>query len=153
MVPPFGGVVNYFFLVLLIGVTAYALVAGGAPERIGAAVYVAGTEATHLVLATHVGHRWLQVETGVFIVDVVTLLAFAALALRSDRFWPIWVSALLGLAVLGHLARWWMGGEIVWYAYAFVSTIWSYPILAIIALGTWNHQRRRAGVTAPRATT
>lgn len=143
---------NYFFLVPLVAVTAYAFVAGGAPERIGAAVYVAGTEATHFALATHVGHRWLQVETGVFVADVVTLLAFAALALRANRFWPIWVSALLGLAVLGHLARWWMGGEIVWYAYAFVSTIWSYPILAIIAAGTWNHQRRRAGAIAPRAT-
>lgn len=143
---------NYFFLILLIVVTAYAFVAGGGPERIGAAAYLAGTEATHFALAPHVGHRWLQVETGVFIVDVITLLAFAVLALRSDRFWPIWVSALLGLAVLGHFARWWMGSEIVWYAYAFVSTIWSYPILALIALGTWNHQHRRADLTAPKAT-
>jgi hypothetical protein len=132
---------NYYFIALLAIGSLYAFVAGGAPERIGAALYLAGSEATHLFLATHVGHRWLQVEFGVFIVDVVTLLAFVLLALRANRFWPIWVSALLGIGVLGHLARL-AGPDILWYAYVFVSSIWSYPILAIMALGTFNHQRR-----------
>jgi len=51
------------------------------------------------------------------------------------------VSALLGLGVLGHLARW-AGPDAIPWAYAVVLTIWSYPILAIIAIGTFNHQRR-----------
>ena len=72
---------------------------------------------------------------------------FCVLALRADRYWPIWVSALLGLGVLGHLARW-AGPDVFPWAYAVVLTIWSYPILAIIAIGTFNHQRRaRAGIS------
>ena len=85
--------------------------------------------------------RWRSVEFGVFIVDVLVFVAFIVLALRANRFWPIWVSALLGLGVLGHLARW-AGPDVIPWAYAVVLTIWSYPILAIIALGTFNHQRR-----------
>ena len=69
-------------------------------------------------------------------------LLFCVLAVRANRFWPIWVSAFLGMGVLGHLARW-AGPDVLWYAYAVVLTIWSYPILAIIAIGTFNHQRRR----------
>ena len=69
-------------------------------------------------------------------------LAFVALALRADRFWPIWVSALLGLGVLAHLGRLAGSGTMPW-AYHVVMSIWSYPILALIAAGTWSHRRRR----------
>jgi len=131
--------VNYYFFGLLLICSAYAFVAGGTPERIGAGTYALSVEATHFVLASH--GRWMHVEYGEFTVDALTFLIFVVLALRANRFWPIWVSALLGLGVLGHLARW-AGRDVVWYAYVVVLTIWSYPILVIIALGTFNHQRR-----------
>jgi hypothetical protein len=135
--------VNYYFIGLLVLCCGYALAAGGAPERIGAALYVLGAAVTHVFLASHVGSRWLQIEFGVFLIDVVTFGLFCILALRANRFWPLWVSALLGLSVLGHLARL-AGPGVLWYAYAIVLTIWSYPILAILAIGTFNHQRRLA---------
>jgi hypothetical membrane protein len=133
--------VNYYFLALLILCAGYALAAGGAPERTGSAIYVVSAVVTYLILGFHSGHKWFQVEFGVFIVDVITFVVFVWLALRANRFWPIWVSALLGLGVLAHLARL-AGPDVRWYAYAVVLTIWSYPILAIMALGTFNHQRR-----------
>ena len=131
---------NYPFAALLALTTLYALLAGGGPERIGAAVYAVSVAATHLILTAHT-QRWLNVETGVFIVDVVTFLAFVPIALRADRFWPLWVSAFLGLGVLGHLARM-VGPDTFWWAYAVVLTIWSYPVLALLALGTFLHRRR-----------
>ena len=73
--------------------------------------------------------------------DLALFVAFCILAARANRFWPIWVSALLGLGVLGHVARW-AGPDMFWYAYVIVLTIWSYPILLILALGTFNHRRR-----------
>jgi hypothetical protein len=132
--------VNYYFVALLVLTTFYALWAGGGPERAGAAVYALSVAATHLILTAH-NQRWLNVETGVFIVDAVTFLAFIPIALRANRFWPLWVSAFLGLGVLGHLARL-VGPDTFWWAYAVVLTIWSYPILALIALGTFLHRRR-----------
>ncbi len=131
---------NYYFLALLVTCTVYALWAGGAPERAGATVYALSVTATFLIIAAH-SQRWLNLEVGVFIVDVVTFLAFIPIALRADRFWPLWVTALLGLGVLGHVARL-VGPDTFWWAYAVVLTIWSYPILALIALGTAFHQRR-----------
>ena len=140
---------NYHFLALLVLCTLYALWAGGGPERIGAAVYALSVATTHLILTAQYS-RWLNVEVGVFIVDAVTFLAFVPIALRADRFWPLWVSAFLGLGVLGHLARL-VGPDTFWWAYAVVLTIWSYPIVLLFALGTFLHRRRLARYGADRS--
>jgi hypothetical protein len=131
---------NYYFVGLLVICAIYALAAGGSPERIGAAAYALSVAATYLVLWSE-SSEWRTVEFGVLIIDALVFAAFTFLALRADRFWPIWVSGLLGLGLLGHVARL-AGPEIIPWAYAVVLTIWSYPILALMALGTFNHQRR-----------
>jgi hypothetical protein len=131
------------YTVLLILCWAYAMLKGGPPERLGATILALGSFLTVAAMpswALHVG----PVEIGVLIVDMACLAAFAVLALRADRFWPIWVSALVGVGALGHLARWFDGTEISTRVYAMSLAIWSYPMLALIAIGTFNHQRRSA---------
>lgn len=140
---------NYYFLSLLVACTLYALWAGGAPERIGAAVYALSVAATFLILTQH-DPRWLNLEVGAFIVDVAVFLAFIPLALRANRFWPLWVTALLGIGVLGHVAKL-MAPDTFWRAYAFVLAFWSYPILALMALGTFLHRRRLSQYGADRS--
>ncbi len=130
---------NYYFIALLVLCTAYALVAGGAPERIGALFYSLSCVATYASWAR--AATWHEIQSGVLAIDVVTFSLFCLIALCADRFWPIWVSALLGLGMLGHLARA-VEPDLFWWAYAVSLTIWSYPILALIALGTWTHRRR-----------
>lgn len=131
---------NFYFIGLLVICSVYAFIAGGGPERIGAAAYALSVAATYLILWSHAS-EWQTVELGVFTVDVLVFAIFVILAVRADRYWPLWVSALLGLGILGHMARW-AGPDVIPWAYAVILTIWSYPILAIIALGTFNHQRR-----------
>lgn len=131
---------NYYFPALLFVCCLYAFVAGGAPERLGAAAYGLACVASHVVVSAP-AIQFRSVEKGVFVVDVLVFVAFIILALRANRFWPIWVSALLGLGVLAHLARW-TGPSAVPWAYQVIMSIWSYPILAIIAIGTFNHRRR-----------
>ena len=140
---------NYYFLALLVLCTLYALWAGGGPERVGAAIYALSVAATHVVRAFN-GQRWMNVQLGEFTVDVLTFVAFIFLALRADRFWPLWVSALLGLGVLGHAARL-AGPDIYWWAYAVSLTIWSYPIVLLFALGTFLHRQRLARHGADRS--
>jgi hypothetical protein len=135
--------VNYYFLTLLVVATLYALWAGGGPERVGATVYAVSVTATFLIMKAQQPQPWLNLEVGVFIVDAVTFLAFIPLALRADRFWPLWVTAFLGLGVLGHVARL-VTPDTFWRAYAMVLTIWSYPILVTMMLGTFLHRRRLA---------
>jgi len=133
---------NHYFNALLLVTGIYALAAGGAPERWGAATYALACIASHFLFSA-APIKFRSVETGVFIVDVLVFVAFAILAVRANRFWPIWVSALLGLGVLAHLARW-AGPDTIPWAYQLAMSIWSYPILAIIAIGTFNHRRRLA---------
>lgn len=136
---------NYYFIALMVLCTAYALIAGGAPERIAAVLYLLSCCATYLSWLK--GGRWHEIEFGILLIDVVTFFIFCLLALRANRFWPIWASALLGLGLLGHLARS-VEPDLFWWAYAVSLTIWSYPILALIALGTWSHRRRARFGTA-----
>jgi hypothetical protein len=131
----------YFILMVLCW--TYATLKGGLPERMGATILALGSALTVGIApswARHVG----SVEIGILFVDIACMAAFAALALRADRFWPIWVSAFVGVGALGHLARWFDGPEISTRIYAMSLAIWSYPILALIAIGTLNNQRRLA---------
>ena len=131
---------NYVFTGLMLACCAYAFIGGGAPERIGAAIFLIGSVLTYVALETSpIDFR--GVEVGVFIIDVVVFAAFVLLALRANRYWPLWMSALLGLGVVGHLAML-LHPRVIPWAYAVVLSIWSYPILALIALGTRDHQRR-----------
>jgi hypothetical protein len=132
--------INYLFIALLALCCLYAGIAGGAPERIGAAIFAIGSVVTFLVLAAP-PLRFRSFELGVFIVDFITFFAFLTLAVFARRFWPLWVTGLLGVGIVGHLAME-LSPHVVPWAYAVVLSIWSYPILALIAIGTWQHRRR-----------
>jgi len=118
----------------------YALRSGGAPERIGATVLVAGsllTLAAAVSSSTHYG----SVEFGVFLVDVATLVAFLALALRAERYWTLWIAALQLIGTAGHAVKL-VDPNVIPRAYAFVTVFWSYPMLLLIVIGTYRHQKR-----------
>lgn len=131
---------NYVFTALMLVCCAYAFIGGGAPERIGAAIFLIGSVLTYVALETS-PIEYRGVEIGVFIIDAISFLAFVLLAVRANRFWPIWVSALVGLGLVGHLAMLLQPRVIPW-AYAVVLSIWSYPMLMLMVAGTFAHGRR-----------
>ena len=134
--------VNLIFLALLIGCCGYALLRGGAPERMGAIIFAAGSALTLAALSAP-PIRYNNVEVGVFVVDAATFVAFTILALRAERFWPLWVAGLLGVGLVAHLAKLLSDAVIPW-AYAVVLSVWSYPILVVLVIGTIRHRRRLA---------
>ena len=79
----------------------YAMLRGGPPERIGAAIF-ATAYILSLIAASSGGARYEWVEVGVFAVDVAMLLALLALALRANRFWTLWVAAFQIIGTAGH---------------------------------------------------
>lgn len=133
---------NLVFVGLLIATSLYAFVRGGAPERIGAASFATACILT-VVVASLPAARFRSVELGMLLVDISVFLVFVILALKANRFWPIWVSALLGIGVAGHLARL-LSPDVIPWAYQLALTIWSYPILLLVCLGTYAHQKRLA---------
>ena len=132
---------NFLFIALLLATAIVALVKGGRTEQTGTLIYLAGCVLT--VLAASPGAiRFTGGETGILMVDFLTFAAFFILALNADRFWPIWVCALLAIPLFGHLAMIVTPGIVPW-AYAVILSVWSYPILLIILLACLQSRPRR----------
>ena len=136
------------FRLLLVAVILFALLRGGRDERIVALLCLAGVIGTELLLPPP-DQRFAGMELGVMAVDLVLLAGFIAVALRSARFWPLWVAGLQLTAAMGHLLKG-IDTDLLPHAYGAALTFWSYPILFILAVGTWRHyRRRRADQLAP----
>lgn len=124
---------------LLFGACGYALIRGRTDARIVAAVFLVGDFATYALRSQAGGYS--SVETGVLIVDLLALLGFTYAALISDRFWPLWVSGLQLTTSMGHVLKA-VDTSLLPLAYAASLRFWAYPILLILAVGTWRSQRR-----------
>jgi hypothetical protein len=127
---------------LLFGACGYALVRGRTDARIVAAVFLVGDIATY-ALRSQVAGGYSSVETGVLVVDIVAFLGFTYAALISDRFWPLWVSGLQLTTSMGHIFKA-IDTHLLPLAYAAALRFWAYPILIILAVGTWRAQHRAA---------
>ncbi|HEX9947295.1 MAG TPA: hypothetical protein VGA98_07130, partial [Allosphingosinicella sp.] len=124
--------VEIFYAILAL-CCLYAVVQGGKPERIGAAIFLGAAILTTAALSAP-SARWGTVEAGVFAVDVVMLGALIALALSAERLWPLWVTALQLIGTAGHAAKL-ASPEVIREAYAFVMAFWSYPMLSLLVFG------------------
>ena len=128
------------FDLLLFGVCGYALLKGTRDARIVAIVCVVANFASY-ALRGPLLTSYSSIETGVLTVDVLALLAFGFVAMTSDRFWPLWVSGLQLTTSMGHLMKM-LSSDLVPLAYAAALRFWSYPILIILGIAVWRHQRR-----------
>ena len=128
------------YYAILVAVCAYAFLRGRVDERMAAGTCIAATFATNLVYSP-VG-SYAGIETGVLIVDSLALIGFIVIALRTDRFWPLWVAGLQLTTLIAHLFKF-LDLDLVPKVYAAASRFWVYPIFLIIVIGTWrSHQRR-----------
>lgn len=130
----------FFFFSAFLLCCGYALWRGGPPERIGAGIFIAGMLLSRLA-ASSTRPSFTSVEAGILIVDGGMLVAFLALAFTSRRYWPLWMTAFQLVQVAGHVARF-ANPDMMRWVYAIAQGIWSYPMLAILALATWRHQQR-----------
>jgi hypothetical protein len=129
-----------FGLALLLCV-AYAGMMGGRTGRMGSLIFVVASLLT--VLGTIIDPTWASTSYAVFAVDSGCLLALAALAVNSNRFWPIWAVGFQIVAVATHVATLWIP-DILPKAYQAMLAFWSIPILWVMVAGTrkdWNYQK------------
>ena len=92
------------FWAILILTCGYALVKGRKYERLAAGLFVAAT------ILSVVDHALLQVryqrlDVGEFMVDSTLLVSVIAIALASDRFWPLWVAGLQLVDSMAHVLK------------------------------------------------
>jgi hypothetical protein len=139
---------KYAFWTLLLLTCGYALWRGRKYEQLSAAIcIVASVGSVMLHYIERLGYEGLQASD--LVVDTLVLLAFVAIALRSDRFWPLWVAGLQLTISMSHLLKA-IQPDLYPMAYAAAERFWSYPTLVIIAVGAWRqHRRTRAGQREP----
>jgi hypothetical protein len=131
---------KYIFWALLLLTCGYALWRGRRYEQLAAVICIAASVISVLARAP-LHQRYAGIEIGDLIVDTAVLLAFVAIALRSDRFWPLWVAGLQLTLSVSHLFKA-IQPSLIPLAYAAAERFWSYPTLIIIAIGAWRQHRR-----------
>ena len=92
------------FRILLALVAFYAFLRGKRDERNVSIILVVGVIATHFAW-TPVNERFAGLETHVMAVDIVVFAGFLWVALRSERFWPMWIAGLQLTTIFGHLLK------------------------------------------------
>ncbi len=129
------------FNLLLLVSCGFAAVRGGKPEQWAAAALLTAAGATLLINLPRSAH-FRNVETEVLLVDLALLAALVVLALRANRFWPIWITALHASTVAVHLAKA-ANPELVWPVYATAAQASAVPIQLILLWAAMRHRRRR----------
>jgi hypothetical protein len=127
------------FRALLVASCGYALWRGRSDERIVALVCLGATLASRLAFSP-VNVRYSGVEAGLLLIDLAVLGAFVTVALRSRRFWPLWVAGLQLTSSAAHLMKA-VDEHLLPVAYGAAIALWSYPILIILAVATWRGER------------
>ena len=120
-------------------VVAFAFLKGDEPERVGAGAYALGSLAALLVQndSQLYGPQW-----GLVAVEAVVLAAYAGVAWKSRRSWPIWASALQAVVVMSHLLPTMDIRPPIAAFYAIVNVA-SYGILLALTLGVLQAWRDR----------
>jgi hypothetical protein len=138
-----------FFVILLLGVLAYALAKGGGPERAVAVAYIVASAGSLSLSFFEMAGRFQVVPLHIFVTDILLLVALSYLAVRANRWWLIPVAGCQLVATLVHAGKL-VNPDMIPNSYAFLMTIWSWPMVALLGLGTWAHRRRLAdGIIVP----
>jgi hypothetical protein len=128
------------FILLLFAICGYALWRGGPPERWGGVSCLIASAAT-LVAPLPGGPVFRSLEVELLVIDLVLLAALLALALKANRYWPIWAAAAHSTAVAVHAAKA-LNPSLVWPIYAAAASASSIGVIFILWIGTLRHRRR-----------
>lgn len=117
----------------------FALIRGGAPERIGAIILIADFQLSACVVAP-MHSRFTGVEWPMFAVDSAAFAALYILSLISTRYWPAWMAGMQGCVALSHLSG--LRLDIIPWAYGTVVAGWAYAMLVMLIIATCRHRKR-----------
>jgi len=125
---------------LMWGVLIYALRRGGREERLVSTLMVVTSYLTVLLVGPF-AKRFQHIEYSILLVDFVVFLFIFAVALRSHKFWPLWLTAMYALTVLSHFAP--LVPHMLPWSYYNVTVIWSYLALIVLGFATYRHHHQQ----------
>lgn len=118
------------------GVCVVAVWRGRDEERLAAAGVLADWALTVFVYKV----RSEDTQWGVLAVDTVQFALFLWIAMRSQRFWPLFVGSFALLQLVTHLANAADAGVTGW-AYLTAELLWSYLLLFTVGYAAWTAPR------------
>lgn len=127
------------YLALLVSCSLYAAVRGGLPERIGVAILLTAVLASALMPLVRF-HGFQAVEVGILAIDFAMLVGIVILSLYAQRYWPMWMAAVLLNTVVTHLLK--LTPTLWPTSYFLAYAAWSYPNPIILAVAAWRHRAR-----------
>lgn len=130
--------VAIYYLVLLTTV-AVAIRRGGPFERWAAYTALIASVLTSVLTPFP---TWTDIELNIFVIDVLVLLSFWFIALKTQSFWPYWITGWQLIAIFGHIQKF-MFAEILARPYSLLSVYISYPILLLIIYAASSSSRKR----------
>lgn len=131
----------YAYGVLFLGCSGYALLRGGGPERAVALIVIFGSLISPLVAPAH--PNFTRVSLLLLAVDLADQLALVIVAMRADRFWPIFAAAVHWLSPMSSLAK--VAFPLIApIIYGVTEQLSFVLVLLILAIGTWRHRSRLA---------
>ena len=128
-------VATYYGILLL--TVAVAMWRGGHLERWAAYTALLASVCTTVLAPSP---DWSHIEYSIFAIDIVALASFWFIALKTQRFWPYWITGWQLIAIFGHLQKL-MFSEILARPYALLSMYISYPILFVILYASGSTRR------------
>jgi hypothetical protein len=116
---------------------------GAAPERQAAFVFI-GMFVTdrmyHWIFGT--GLFFLRANSGHILIDAIALGAFVVIALRANRFYPLWLASFQLMTIASHIVRA-INPRMLNGAYAVLAYAPSYLEVTVFAVGVVLHLRRQ----------
>lgn len=129
-----------FFFLLLTFALGLALVRGGAPERLIAAI-LALTAAIDFAIVTMVGPARETQDIRILTLDIILSISITVIALHAERIWPMVVAALLIVGAELQVGVW-LAPTHEQQVYRIAHGLSAYPILIVLLAGTVRHMMR-----------
>lgn len=129
------------FEIILVVSLSYAAIWGGGPERVAAMLYTAASIGSLLGGWRGMPGNFSIVPTYLMIVDIALLVGLIVLTLRAARFWLIPATSCQLVAVAVHISKL-MAPSMIPTSYAFLTTVWSWPMVLLLAFGSRQHSIR-----------
>ena len=137
------------FLLFLGAICIYALYRGGGAERWGAGIVI-GMVVLDPAVHIFTPLEYATLDPGHLVIDTAGWIGLLAIALRANRFWPLWVVSLQTIALVTHATRL-LDVTIHPKAYMIMQIASSYPLLVLLMVGTFYHQRRLKAIGTDRS--
>ena len=128
-------------MALFVGTLAYAVLFGDWPERWGAAIFAVAWLLTQISIAGF-APRLTEVNPYVALVDLMLFVALVVLALRCDRYWPVWAASFqIPSLIVTTLTI--IGANSDMRVYMNGTAVWAWLQLIALTLATWRYRRTK----------